>query len=244
MLLPSEKPKFVLGLHVPKHFIFRLTRLKPKGHSIGRYCTRGQLVASIFNSFVPFIPKNLLLELFVAERFNLTSHTQKFMAMTAFLIGEDVVVVEVEVLADGALEGRNILNVIVSGGLFARRDGEGLVRIVLLEMRIDQRGQFMGSRIHVVPDIAKLRNGSEFRSLQFVDVMVKVVGTCYKFRFLLVVYFQLDLADDGIVEFDVHEDVIGPSPQSVFYLQDLHFLRLVCTYLLYAFEDGQNLGLL
>ena len=227
MLLPSEKPKFVLGLHIPKHFIFRLTRLQSEGHSVGRYCTGGQLIARIFNSFVPFVPKNLLFELFVAERFNLASHTQKFMAMAAFLIGENVVVVEVEVLADGALEGRDILDIIVSGGLFARWDGEGLVRIVLFEMRVDQRGQFMGPRIHVVPDVAKLRNGSEFGSFQFVYVMVEVVRACYKFRLLLVVYFKLDLAYDGIVKFDIHEDVIGPSPQSVFYLQDLHFLRLV-----------------
>ena len=59
------------------------------------------------------------------------------MAMTALLIGEDVVVVEVKVLADGALEGRNILYVLVVWGLLARRDGKGLVWIVLFEVRVD-----------------------------------------------------------------------------------------------------------
>ena len=57
--------------------------------------------------------------------------------MTALLIGEDVVVVEVKVLADGALEGRNILYVLVVWGLLARRDGKGLVWIVLFEVRVD-----------------------------------------------------------------------------------------------------------
>ena len=76
---------------------------------MGRYGIGGQFIGGFFNLPIFFILEDLFFELIVAQWFDLAADADKFMAVDALFIGEDVVVVEVKIFADGALKGRDVI---------------------------------------------------------------------------------------------------------------------------------------
>ncbi len=66
-----------------------------------------------------------------------------------------------------------------------------------------------------LPNAAHFQNGSKFRSLHFVNVMIDFVRTIYEF-WVGRIDSNLDFTVDGIVELRVYHDVIGRIFESVF----------------------------
>lgn len=73
------------------------------------------------------------------------------------------------------------------------------------------------------PYAAQLRYGSEDRSLYLIDEVVVLVGTLDEVR-VVGVDCQLRLADKGVLESKVHEDIVGTLFQPVLYTDYLELL--------------------
>ena len=58
--------------------------------------------------------------------------------MLTLFVGNDVVVVEVEIFADGALKRRNILEVLMFIIFVAGWDRQDLIRIIFFEVGVDE----------------------------------------------------------------------------------------------------------
>jgi hypothetical protein len=161
--------------------------------------------------------------------------------VSTLFIAKDVVVVEVEVVAERAFEGRDVVLVVMVGGFVAGGDGQRGVGVGAAEVLVDEHFELAGAGIPVVPDVAQFGDGPEEGALEFVDVVREGIGGCHELGLLAVVHLQLDLADYLVVELDVYQDVVGASPQSVLYPQDLELLGLVAANFVEVAVDGQNL---
>jgi hypothetical protein len=93
------------------------------------------------------------------------------------------------------------------------------------------------SSLQIIPNIAKLRNRAEDGALHFIDVMSEAIGTLYEFALGLVDDFQLNLANDQIVEFHIHEDIVGALFEPILYSNDLHLFRIYIADSLDFFEN-------
>jgi len=198
----------------------------------------------LFESPIFPVPENFIFKLCAVESFYLATHTVKFMTILTLFIRKNIVVVKVEIGTNRTLKGRDVLNKNMFVTLVARRDGQGFIRVIKLQVGIDQSLKLTCSGIGVVPYITKLRNRSKYRTFKFVDVMGKVIGTRDESTFLFVVDLQLNLTDNCIIKFNIDENVVSSSSQSIFHPYYFEFLRILNTCFNQLSVDHQYLVLL
>lgn len=126
-------------------------------------------------------------------------------------IGDYVVVMKVEVIANCALEGQ-IVRLELMFFLLAVRHYQSFSWIHFFLLTQEQPVEGFGTGVKVVPDIRNFCDGPKDRAPELINVVWKGIGALNEFGLGFVVDFQLDLADNKVVELDVDEDVIGSFP--------------------------------
>jgi hypothetical protein len=82
-----------------------------------------------------------------------------------------------------------------------------------------------GTLVQGVPDTAQLRKWTKERSLQLIDIMVELVAAFDKLRSCRL-YCQLYFAKNRAIEANIHQNVIGPTSQTVFDTNYFEFLGI------------------